>query len=201
MDFICDRSNQKYIELGGSNRICTYKLWYPSKTLGMTSFIKVQINYIEHICYPPEKKMVKSVVGLPTPEMRALFLEADRYSTPLFLWAYSIPEILCEKARAILTRMAVKARDFVDIYIIERETGIDIEDHLDCAVNKTRLMLGLYQKYRDNLLGNKRLLESGEIFNWGEERTLLLGDIDDEKLYSFMTQLENQLQKILETIE
>ena len=201
MDFTCDKSNKKYIELGGSNRTCTYKLWYTPKTLGITSFIKVQVNYVEHICHPPQKKDARSVAGSPTLETRALFPEADRYSTPLMLWTYSLPEILCEKARAILTRMAVKARDFVDMYMIQRETGIDIEDHLDCAVEKTRLLLGLYQKYRDNLLSNKRLLESGEIFSWGEERTLLLGDIDDEKLYSFISQLENQLQKILETIE
>ena len=201
MDFTCDKSNREYVELGGGNKTCTFKLWYTSKVLGRKSFTKVQVNYVERLCYPPVEKNMRSVVGEPSTETSVLFPEAERYSEPLRLWAYSIPEILCEKARAILTRMAVKARDFVDVYLIEKETGVSLHEHMDCAVEKTRFMLRLYQRYRENLSRNKNLLESGEMFSWGEERTLLLRDIDEEAFYDFIAVLESRLLKIVEKVE
>jgi len=198
MDFTCDKSNREYVEIGGGNKTCTYKLWYTSKVLGVKSFVKVQVNYVERLCQPPVEKNVRCVVGEPSPETLALFPEAERYYKPLILWAYDLPEILCEKARAILTRMAVKARDFVDIYMIEKETGIRLHEHMDCTVEKVEFMLGLYQRYRDNLSRNRTLLESNDLFRWGEERTLLLWDIDEEAFYHFITVLEKQLLKITE---
>jgi predicted nucleotidyltransferase component of viral defense system len=201
MDFICDKSNREFVELGGGNKTCTFKLWYTSEILETRSFVKVQVNYVERLCHSPVNMTVRCVVGEPTREMRLLFPEVDSYSEPLKLWAYDIPEILCEKARAILTRMAVKARDFVDVYMIEKETGVNLIEHLDCAVEKLRFMLELYQKYRENLAGNLRLLESGELFRWGEEKTLLLRDIDEGEFYDFISPLENLLKKIVETVE
>jgi len=201
IDFNCEKSNRKYIEIGGGNKTCTFKIWYTSKVLGITSFVKVQVNFVEHLCNPPLDIMVSCVVGEPPAETMALFPEAGRYSKPLKLWVYGITEILCEKARAILTRMAVKARDFVDIYIIEREANVSLQEHIDCTVEKVKFMLGLYQKYRDNLSENKRLLESSEIFRWGEERTLLLKDVDDEDFYEYIAALEKQLLKIVEITE
>lgn len=200
MEFTCDKSNREFVELGGSNKTCTFKLWYTSKVLKMRSFVKVQVNYVESLCHPPVNVIVRCVAGEPTKEMIFLFPEADSYA-PLKMWAYDIPEILCEKARAILTRMAVKARDFVDIYMIEKETGISLFEHMDCAVDKLRFMLELYQKYRENLAGNLRLLESGQLFRWGEEKTLLLRDIDEGELYDFISPLENLLKKIAEAVE
>lgn len=201
MDFTCDKSNREYVELGGGNKICTFKLWYTSKVLGIKSFIKVQVNYVERLCYPPVEQTVRCVVGEPSTETLTLFPEAARYTKPMILWSYGIPEILCEKARAILTRMAVKARDFVDIYMIEKEAGVSLQEHMVCTVGKVKFMLRLYQKYRENLSGNKRLLESGEIFRWGEERTLLLKNIDDGDFYDHVSVLEKQLLKIVEIVD
>jgi len=201
MDFTCDKSNREYVELGGGNKTCTFKLWYTSKVFGMKSFVKVQVNYVERLCHPPVEKTVRCVVGEPSTETRLLFPEAERYTKPLLLWAYGVQEILCEKARAILTRMAVKARDFVDVYMIEKETGVSLFEHMDCTVEKVKFMLRLYRKYRDNLSDNIRLLESGEMFSWGEERTLLLREIDDEAFYDFVDSLQKQLLKIVEIAE
>lgn len=201
MNFTCDKSNQEYVEIGGGDKTCTYKLWYTSRVLGVKSFVKVQVNYIERLCYPPVEKNVRCVVGEPSLETLALFPEVEGYSEPLILWTYDLPEILCEKARAILTRMAIKARDFVDIYMIEKEAGISLHEHMDCTTEKLKLMLGLYQRYRDNISSNRVFLESGEMFSWGEERNLLLRDIDDEAFYHFITILEKQLLKLIESVE
>lgn len=197
IDFTCDKSNREFVELGGGNKTCTFKLWYTSKVLETRNFIKVQVNYVERLCHSPVNITVRCIVGEPTEGVRFLFPEADSYSRPLKLLAYDIPEILCEKARAILTRMAVKARDFVDIYMIEKEAGVNLIDHMDCAVEKLRFMLELYQKYQENLAGNLQLLESGELFNWGEEKTLLLREINEGEFYDFILPLENLLKKIV----
>jgi len=45
------------------------------------------------------------------------------YPTQIILDVYDIREILCEKVRSILTRRGVKARDFVDAYLISKEKG------------------------------------------------------------------------------
>jgi len=197
MDFTCDKSNREFVEIGGSDKTCTFKLWYISKVLGARGFVKVQVNYVEILCYSPVRKMVRCIASESTVETRFLFPEAGSYSEPLILWAYDIPEILCEKTRAILTRMAVKARDFLDIYLMVKETGINLYEHMDCAVEKVRFMLGLYHKYRENLTVNKRLLESGELFRWGEERALLLRDVDEGEFYDFIALLEKLLITIV----
>ena len=85
--------------------------------------------------------------------------------------------------------------------MIEKETGVSLFEHMDCTVEKVKFMLRLYRKYRDNLSDNKRLLESGEMFSWGEERTLLLREIDDEAFYDFVDGLQKQLLKIVEIAE
>src|SRR3989304_6482034 len=49
LDFKCDKTSTDYIELGGSDRTCTLKIWYQSEILNRRSFIKVQINFVESI--------------------------------------------------------------------------------------------------------------------------------------------------------
>jgi hypothetical protein len=43
--FRCAKSDRHFVELSGSNKICTFKMWYDSEILGRESFIKVQINF------------------------------------------------------------------------------------------------------------------------------------------------------------
>jgi hypothetical protein len=57
MDFTCDKSNREFVELGGGNKTCTFKLWYTSKVLGTRGFIKVQVNYVESLCHSPVKRV------------------------------------------------------------------------------------------------------------------------------------------------
>ena len=52
LDFKCVKSNTDYVELGGSDKTCTLKVWYDSKILERRSFVKVQINFVEQICFP-----------------------------------------------------------------------------------------------------------------------------------------------------
>lgn len=51
-DFRCAKRNRNYVELGGSDKTCTFKLWYDHEALGRRSFIKVQVNFVEKLVYP-----------------------------------------------------------------------------------------------------------------------------------------------------
>src|SRR4030042_174662 len=44
-----------YVELGGGNKTCTFKIWYQSEVLGRRSFMKIQINFVERLYFPSRK--------------------------------------------------------------------------------------------------------------------------------------------------
>lgn len=44
LDFKKDKANDRYVEIGGSNKFVTFKLWYHSELLNVEQFIKIQIN-------------------------------------------------------------------------------------------------------------------------------------------------------------
>ena len=62
-DFVCDKGNKKYVELGGSNKTATFKLWYDSEILKYKSFVKLQINFIEKILYPSSTRELDSLLS------------------------------------------------------------------------------------------------------------------------------------------
>lgn len=95
-------------------------------------------------------------------------------------------EILCEKVRSILTRRGVKARDFVDVYLISKRYNINIEELREQIMEKTLFILNLYQKYRKNMEEKQKLINSKEIFVWGAEKNLLLIKINERDFYGFL---------------
>jgi hypothetical protein len=52
--------------LGGSNKTCTFKIWYESETLKKKTYIKVQINFVEEMCQKPRKGQLKSLLTAST---------------------------------------------------------------------------------------------------------------------------------------
>lgn len=126
LDFNPNKTNKKYIELGGSNKFSTFKLWYRSEISGMEQFVKVQINFLELFLYPFKELAVRSIVQeIDEKEFTFLFPEeAMSLLTVTKVNCYSLPEILVEKCRAILTRKGTKARDFIDVFVITEKKKI-----------------------------------------------------------------------------
>ena len=122
LDYKHAKSNRKYVELGGSNKTCTFKIWYNSKVLMKKTFIKIQINFVEEICSKPIKGELRSLIAdkkniLDSKDLSLLFPEEyNNYSKIIRFTVYSANEILSEKVRALLTREGVKTRDFLDIF-------------------------------------------------------------------------------------
>ena len=198
LDFKYVKSNPDYVELGGSDKTCTLKIWYDSGILGRRSFVKVQINFVEQMCFSPTKSQLSGLLTGKHEELKALFPdETAEYSKKIPFDVYDIREIVCEKVRALLTREGTKARDFLDVYLIWKRFGIRPEDEEKCIVGKIGFSLKLYAKYRDHLKQRVALLNSGKLFDWGAEKELLLSDVDEADFYKFLGGFETFLKKIV----
>ncbi|MGD0178146.1 MAG: nucleotidyl transferase AbiEii/AbiGii toxin family protein [Candidatus Bathyarchaeia archaeon] len=195
-DFKCVKSNPDYVELGGSDKTCTLKIWYDSEIPGRRSFVKVQINFVEQMCFSPTKGQLSGLLTGKHEQLKALFPdETAEYSKKILFGVYDIREILSEKVRALLTREGTKARDFVDVYLIWKRFGITPENVEKCIIGKIGFSLKLYAKYRDHLKQKVALLNSGKLLTWGAEKELLLSDIDEADFYRFLGGFETFLKK------
>jgi predicted nucleotidyltransferase component of viral defense system len=199
LDFSCLKDNRNYVELTGGDKTCTFKLWYQSEVLGRKSFLKVQMNFVEKICHPFKGAELKSLIAKNPEELILLYPEYEVYAKKIAFDVYDCHEILAEKIRAILTRQGTKARDYLDVYLIEKQYGIQLDDVFACVLEKTQFTLNLYERYRQNLEEKKRTLLSTP-FNWGEEKGLLLKEIDEKDFYRFIERLKAFLKKVIDSL-
>ena len=199
LDFKCMKDDRDYVELTGNDKMCTFKLWYQSEVLGRRSFLKVQMNFVEKLCYSLKSAKLKSLISKNQEELVLLFPEFKEYTEEIDFDVYDPQEILSEKIRAILTRQGTKARDYLDVYLIEKNFGISLDEVFDCVVAKTNFTLNLYARYRENLEEKKTTIMSTP-FNWGEEKGLLLKEIDEKDFYKFIEKLRAFLKKVIESL-
>jgi predicted nucleotidyltransferase component of viral defense system len=202
-EFVIDKGNERYVELGGSNKTATFKLWYDSEILNYPSFIKVQFNFVELLKYPKIENVLYSLISdLSSEELKKFFpKEYDTYSSKINFKTYDIREILCEKVRAILTRMGIKARDFVDVHLIGKKVNEDISKYKPKIIEKTRFTLDMYEKYRSNLKRKADLINSKELFSWGREKELLLKDLDEMEFSRFVDDFSDFIIEIIEELD
>ncbi len=199
LDFKCDKQDRHYVELGGSNKMCTFKIWYRAETLNVESFVKVQMNFVEKLIFAPQNGKLSTLQCTQSDELSFLFPEYAEYCQTISLHVYDTREILCEKVRSILTREGFKARDFLDIYLICTKYDLKLEDLLEPIVDKIRFALGAYQKYKENFEAKKAIVAS-KPFRWGEEKRLLLREIDGEEFGKFLDSFQSFLKKVIEKI-
>lgn len=199
LEFKCEKHNKKFVELGGGNKFCTFKIWYRSEVLDRESFMKVQINFVEKLFFVPQRAELKSLLSGHDEELSLLFPEYEEYVQKIAFDVYDVREILSEKIRSILTRRGIKARDFLDVYLVSKKYQIEMEDIYNPIVNKTRFMLDFYEKYRKNLEAKKELITS-QPFRWGEEKGLLLQQIDEKEFFKFLEKLKPFLKTIVEKV-
>lgn len=200
LDFKCKKSDSNFVLLGGSNRMCTFNVWYDSAVLKKKTFIKVQINFVEDICTKPEKVQLGSALKAKDAEMSALFPEYEEYLKTIPFHIYGAKEILSEKIRALLTRKGIKARDFLDTYFIQKNLGIKVVDVEKYVIRKIKHTINLYTKYKTNLKAKTKLLEQDKIFEWGTEKDLLISKIDDKDFDKFIVEFTVYLKTLVKKI-
>jgi len=178
LDFKIEKESKKYVQFGGSNAFVTFKIWYDSKELKKETFVKIQVNHIEKLNYPIKELNVGFIVpknlekdfSFISPE------EAETLLNPVKIKAYDLKEILIEKIRAILTRRGIKARDFVDVFLITNKDKLDLNDFKKEIIEKISDMLK-FEKYSQNIKSKETQLNDKLIL--GEEALMLI-PIDKE---------------------
>ncbi len=195
LDFKPVKSNRRYVELGGSNRLATFKLWYNPPAADGETFIKVQINFVEKMLHKPKKRKIKPLAISLSRTLEFLYPDhAYLATTGPTLYVYDLKEIAAEKVRALLTRRGFKVRDLLDLYMLSKK-GISVKSIRKMALEKTTFMLS-YLKYRENLK-NRNFEDSFEL---GEERRLLIGKHDDG-FGPFAKKTLKQLNEIAREVE
>jgi len=176
LDFKLEKENRKYFEFGGSNAFVTFKIWYDSIVLNKSSFIKIQINFIEKLNY--EIKELPAIFILSNKDKKEIELLFNDYAyllNPIKIKVYDLKEILIEKVRAILTRRGIKARDFVDVFLITKKNKLDLNDFKKEIIEKISDMLK-FEKYQQNIKNKETQINDDLIL--GEEEALILTPID-----------------------
>ena len=201
LEFKNDKQDRHFVELGGGNKMTTFKLWYASEVLKKESFIKVQINFVELILFDFERAQLKNLAsGKKSAELEFLFpKEKKEYAQRIEFDVYGLREIMCEKVRSILTRKGFKSRDWLDIFLIE-EKGVTALDVQDPILKKLRFALDMYDKYRKNLQSKKKLI-IGQDIALAEEQDLLLKPIPETEFYAFNKRFGKFLEEIVEQLE
>ena len=94
-----------------------------------------------------------------------------------------------------MTRRGIKARDFLDIFLVCGKFDISLSEIQENSIKKINHSTNWNRKYRVNLQAKLELLKSGELFRWGDEKNLLLRDVDEGKFIEFKNKLEDFLNE------
>ena len=108
-------------------------------------------------------------------EIETLFSDYSYLLNPVKIKVYDLREILIEKVRAILTRRGIKARDFVDVFLIVKKNNLNLNDFRKEIIEKISDMLK-FEKYTLNIKNKETQLKEDLIL--GEEEALMLTPID-----------------------
>ena len=200
LDFKPIKNDIAYIEFGGSNKQITFKLWYVSEGSTEKTFIKIQINFFEKLYYPFVKKRADNFFfGKFEPFKEAFLLNENSE------WLLKIPELICydlkeiliEKIRAILTRRGTKARDYIDVYMIEKKEKLNVEKFKNQIIEKIAFVLK-FEKYKINL---SKKQPADFMFDRREEEKILLIPLPRDfeaffdRLKPFLVQVAYELNK------
>lgn len=198
LEFKAEKHNKCYIELGGSNKFVTFKAWYFSELLNVETFAKIQVSFVEKLLFKAKALFAGSLIekGHET-EINFLFPELSFLLKLPKLKAYDLKEIDAEKVRAILTRRGIKARDFVDLFMIHKEKGIDVFKLKNAILRKTSFMLK-YQKYSENLLAKEFSFDMGLIIS--EEQKLMLKPLGKD-FEAFLKKLKPYLEGLVHELK
>lgn len=201
LDFKFEKGNRHYIEIGSNNKLVTFKLWYTSVWEG-ASFIKIQLTFVEGLEFPTKHRELKPTLDLATLEDNEhIYFQnfLKYYNLPAYR-VYDLKEIACEKIRAILTRRGIKTRDALDLYFIEKETGVQIETLESVCKEKTSVALKKYSKYRKNFKETAARGITMADFAISDTKHLLLRPLDEEGFNEFLNRLVEFLGQLLKDL-
>ncbi|MBI2128720.1 nucleotidyl transferase AbiEii/AbiGii toxin family protein [Candidatus Woesearchaeota archaeon] len=201
LNFVFDKADRKYVEIGSNNKLVTFKVWYESVFTGAFSFIKLQINFLEKIKFEVKSRETLSLIKESLrSEEKIYFQELIVFYEKRELLAYDIKEIAAEKIRSLVTRKAKKSRDAIDLFFIYQRFKIKPEDLAEEAKEKIAFATKYYGKYKESLILIRE--KTGNIdFSYDEVKHLIVQELKKEEFEDFAARLRLFLQKFLKEIE
>ena len=202
LEFKFDKTDIKYVQIGSSNKLVTFKVHYISVLTGNPSFIKVQINFLEKIIFGTQTKELLPLIkpNQFTKEDQIYFKEFLDFYKPIKTKVYDIKEIVTEKTRSLLTRKAIKSRDAIDLLFIYQKFNIKPQDFLKETKEKLLFSITTYSKYKDNLLLTKEKLQALK-FQYSEVRQLVMKPFNKENFDAYIKELKPLLIELAEEID
>lgn len=154
LGFKLDKKDVKYVMLGSNTKLITFKVHYMSVLTGNSSFIKIQINFLEKIIFSPKIQLLIPLIKPSqfTEEDQIYFKEFLDFYKPIKIEIYDIKEIIAEKVRSLLTRKAIKSRDAIDLLFIYNKFNLKPQDFLNKITEKLLFSVNNYEKYKENLI-------------------------------------------------
>lgn len=148
-----DKKNASQVEIGSGGRMARFFIGYNSESLGIPANIKIEINFVDKTLYHYKSPVLHSYIkDLKNEELSFLYKEAwMEYKKPIKIQCYDPREIFTDKVRAVMTRIAYKFRDTIDIYMLEKKYGYNIPEYKESIKNKTNFVLDLYRRYKENI--------------------------------------------------
>ena len=200
-EFKFDKKDAKYVILGSNNKLVTFKVHYTSVLTENSSFIKIQINFLEKIIFPCQIRELISLIKPSqfTEEDQIYFKEFLDFYNPIKIKVYDIREIVAEKVRSLLTRKAIKSRDAIDLLFIYNSFNIKPQDFINEITEKILFSINNYEKYRKNLILTKDKLQTLE-FRYSEVRPLVIKHFNKENFDAYVLDLKRLLIELAEKI-
>jgi predicted nucleotidyltransferase component of viral defense system len=140
LDFSAERKNQRYCSILSGRTVYTFRIYYSKE-----KYIKVEINFIEKTINKPIELLINAITDFFDSKdvLFSLNLKKENFR----VLSYSLPEIILEKYRAVLTRNKLMERDLFDLFLIPNSLNVNIEQ----VVEKIKSS-GLIKKHLSSLL-------------------------------------------------
>ena len=194
LDFNGDKRNADEVHISSGGRMVQFFPGYRSDILEILSRIKIEINFVDTMFYPPRDMQLKSYIEhTNSEELRFLYEDLWKdYDKRIDFACYDPKEIFIEKCRASMTRKVHKLRDIIDLYYIEKQYGYHILDYRHEVKKKVKFMLDLYKRYQENI--DICQLLSTDIMDNEEMKLMIVTPPKDLKRE--ITRINNQLLQV-----
>ncbi len=175
LDFLHDRTNERYVQLRNSRAIYILHMYYVSTITNQEKSIKLEISFTEELQYPPIRKEIPNLLDILNVQEQAQMIGVRLYN-PVLL-CYPREEIALEKFRAILTREQPKERDLLDMYLLNTQLNV-FEIPIQHITRKIQASKRTLQNYTKTLTKNCIQLQHQELQTQEDVQYLSLQTID-----------------------
>ena len=98
LDFKYDKTDTNYVIINSGSKMSTLTVWYDSEITHNREYVKIQLNFIEKLCFDSNKISLNSLVHKIENEEFSLLFSNNDYLQKIEFPTYAATEILCEKS-------------------------------------------------------------------------------------------------------